>query len=87
MERPAEEGGDGPRAPLARSLATGRIHSAYLLSGPGQAPREAALWFVRGLACEAEGEESDKAESLLHFPGPSCPVRLRRGRIWLALSS
>jgi len=40
---------------LASSLASGRIHSAYLLSGPGTAPREAALRFVRGLVCEAEG--------------------------------
>ncbi|HTY19515.1 MAG TPA: hypothetical protein VMH82_17455 [Myxococcota bacterium] len=38
---------------LARSLASGRIHSAYLLSGPGAAPREAALAFARGLVCEA----------------------------------
>jgi hypothetical protein len=39
---------------LRRALASGRIHSAYLLSGPGAAPREAALRFVRGLACTAE---------------------------------
>ncbi len=36
---------------LARSLESGRIHSAYLLSGPGEAPRVAALDFARGLAC------------------------------------
>jgi hypothetical protein len=41
-----------PRLPLLRSLETGRIHSAYLLSGPGEAPREAALWFVRALVCQ-----------------------------------
>jgi hypothetical protein len=41
-----------PRLPLLRSLETGRIHSAYLLSGPGEAPRETALWFVRALVCE-----------------------------------
>ncbi|HXV36340.1 MAG TPA: hypothetical protein VEC18_04285 [Myxococcota bacterium] len=37
---------------LRRSLASGRIHSAYLLSGPGSAPRDAALEFVRGLVCQ-----------------------------------
>lgn len=41
-----------PRLPLLRSLESGRIHSAYLLSGAGEAPRETALWFVRALACE-----------------------------------
>jgi DNA polymerase-3 subunit delta' len=40
-----------PRELLRRSLESGRIHSAYLLSGPGEAPREAALAFVRGLVC------------------------------------
>lgn len=40
-----------PRALLERSLESRRIHSAYLISGPGDAPREAALWFVRGIAC------------------------------------
>jgi hypothetical protein len=42
-----------PGAVLDRSLETGRIHSAYLLSGPGPEPRAAALRFVRGLVCEA----------------------------------
>lgn len=41
-----------PRALLERCLESGRIHSAYLISGPGDAPREAALWFVRGIACK-----------------------------------
>ena len=40
------------RAQLARQLGSGRVHSAYLLSGPGAAPRSAALWFVRALVCE-----------------------------------
>ena len=39
---------------LRRSLESGRIHSAYLLSGPGEAPREAALAFVRGLVCSCD---------------------------------
>ncbi|MCC6641262.1 MAG: hypothetical protein IT386_08895 [Deltaproteobacteria bacterium] len=40
---------------LDQSLASGRIHSAYLLSGPGDAPVTAALRFVRALACSAGG--------------------------------
>jgi DNA polymerase III delta prime subunit len=37
---------------LRRSLESGRIHSAYLLSGPGSAPRDAAIDFVRALVCQ-----------------------------------
>ena len=36
---------------LRRSLESDRIHSAYLVSGAGEAPREAALAFARGLVC------------------------------------
>ncbi|MCZ6784892.1 MAG: hypothetical protein O7G30_16460 [Proteobacteria bacterium] len=39
---------------LHRALASGRLHSAYLLSGPGEAPREAARDFARALVCTAE---------------------------------
>jgi DNA polymerase-3 subunit delta' len=42
---------EDPRALLDRCLETGRLHSAYLLSGPGAEPRQAALAFVRGIAC------------------------------------
>jgi DNA polymerase III delta prime subunit len=42
---------EGPRESLARSLASERIHSAYLLTGPGEAPRAAAAWFARAIAC------------------------------------
>jgi DNA polymerase III delta prime subunit len=42
---------------LRRALTSGRVHSAYLLSGPGQEPRRAALRFVRGLVCEADAAE------------------------------
>jgi DNA polymerase-3 subunit delta' len=38
---------------LDRSLESGRIHSAYLLSGPGPEPRAAALAFARALVCRA----------------------------------
>jgi DNA polymerase III delta prime subunit len=46
---------EGTREPplLERSLESGRLHSAYLLSGPGEAPRRAALHFVRGIVCRA----------------------------------
>ncbi len=36
---------------LERSLASGRLHSGYLLAGPGTAPREAALGFARAIVC------------------------------------
>jgi hypothetical protein len=42
---------------LRRSLAADRVHSAYLFSGPGAAPREAALGFVRGLVCRGDPAE------------------------------
>jgi len=40
---------------LRRSLESGRIHSAYLLSGPGSMPRDAANDFVRALVCRQAG--------------------------------
>jgi DNA polymerase III delta prime subunit len=40
-----------PRSLLDRALESGRLHSAYLLSGPGPESREAALAFVRGIVC------------------------------------
>jgi len=43
-----------PTELLTRALESGRIHSAYLLSGPGDEPRAAALRFVRGMVCKAE---------------------------------
>jgi DNA polymerase-3 subunit delta' len=49
------EGPDAIRTQLARQLASGRVHSGYLLSGPGEAPRATALWFARALVCEAAG--------------------------------
>jgi hypothetical protein len=36
---------------LDRSLASGRLHSAYLLWGPGETPRREALRFARGSVC------------------------------------
>jgi len=40
-----------PQALLRRSLESGRLHSAYLLSGPPPEPRQAALGFARGVVC------------------------------------
>jgi hypothetical protein len=37
---------------LERALASGRLHSAYLISGPREATREAAATFARASACE-----------------------------------
>ncbi|HEX5066357.1 MAG TPA: hypothetical protein VFY49_09595 [Myxococcota bacterium] len=36
---------------LERSLASRRLHGAYLLSGPGERPRDEALRFARGSVC------------------------------------
>jgi len=49
------------REQLARQLASGRIHSGYLFSGPGSGPRETALWFARAVACE--GREARPCEA------------------------
>ena len=37
---------------LARAIASGRLHSAYLISGPREATRHAALAFARAAVCE-----------------------------------
>ncbi len=39
---------------LSQTLATGRVHSGYLISGEGSGPRAAALRFARALVCSAE---------------------------------
>lgn len=55
------EASEAFRAQLARQLASGRVHSGYLLSGPGEAPRQAALWLARAIACEGAGERPCEA--------------------------
>jgi DNA polymerase III delta prime subunit len=60
---------------LQRSLESGRIHSAYLVSGPGTGPREAALAFVRGIVCRgsaAEAQAEDGAPSRAPRPCGAC---------------
>jgi DNA polymerase III delta prime subunit len=59
-----------PRCVLAQSVATGRVHAAYLISGSGDAPRDAALWLARALACQAGGTRA---------PCEACPA-CRRSR-------
>ena len=43
---------DDPTELLRRSLKSERLHSSYLLAGPGEAPRAAALDFARAIACQ-----------------------------------
>ena len=38
---------------LDRSVESGRVHSAYLVAGPGAAPRAAALRFARACVCSS----------------------------------
>ncbi len=65
-----------PQALLRRSLETGRLHSAYLLSGPPPEPSEAALGFARGVVCGGPAPR----------PCEACPACHRsRGREILAL--
>ena len=53
------------REQLGRQLDAGRVHSAYLLSGPGSGPRETAAWLARSLVCEsrAGGEPCGECRS------------------------
>jgi DNA polymerase III delta prime subunit len=54
--RDESHGEKSPREILRRSIEHGRVHSAYLLTGTGEAPTRTALDFARALACqEASG--------------------------------
>lgn len=48
---PVSDPAEHPTDLLRRCLESGRLHASYLLSGPGDAPRQAALSFVRGMVC------------------------------------
>ena len=52
-----------PTALLDRSLESGRLHSAYLISGPGPLPRETALRFVRGTVCSGAPRPCEECPS------------------------
>jgi DNA polymerase-3 subunit delta' len=69
------EPGD-PRQLLRRSLESGRIHSAYLVSGPGSEPREAALAFARGVVCRGEGPRPCEACSDCRRSSPREEIEL-----------
>ena len=65
-----------PQALLHRSVESGRLHAAYLLSGPPPEPRAAALAFARAVVCSGP----------LPRPCESCPAcRRSREREILAL--
>jgi DNA polymerase-3 subunit delta' len=65
-----------PQALLRRSVESGRLHAAYLLSGPPPEPRAAALDFARAVVCSGA----------LPRPCESCPsCRRSRERELLAL--
>lgn len=53
---------ENPALLLENSLRSERIHSAYLISGAGDAPLAAALQFARGMVCEANPSESRPCE-------------------------
>lgn len=67
---------DRSGALLERSLETGRIHSAYLLSGPGETAREAALRFVRGLVCRSESGRPCEACAACRRSTPGEPIAI-----------
>ncbi len=51
-----------PTMLLRNSLESGRIHSAYLISGAGDRPRLAATEFARGLACAGDAAATKPCE-------------------------
>jgi len=65
-----------PDGLLRRTLESRRVHSAYLLAGPGEAPRAAALAFVRGLACTGAGERPCEACAACRRSTPGEPIPL-----------
>jgi DNA polymerase III subunit delta' len=68
--------GEAPHAALASSLASERLHSAYLFTGPGEAPREAAAWFARALACRGAPPPPCEACPSCRRSAPRDPVPL-----------
>ncbi|MCP4038678.1 MAG: hypothetical protein GY733_17185 [bacterium] len=62
---------------LDRALVTGRIHSAYLLSGPSEAVRCAALGFARGLVCTADdGRPCETCRECVRSSEGDTPIQL-----------
>ena len=75
-----------PTTLLWRALESDRVHSAYLLAGPGDAPRQAAERFARGLACSGSGERPCEECDSCRRSGPRERVELdgtgRRGPLY-----
>jgi DNA polymerase III delta prime subunit len=64
-------------APLRRAIATGRVHSAYLLAGPGPVPAAAALDFVRALVCAGDpSRPCERCSSCRRSSGNREPIAL-----------
>ncbi len=64
-----------PDALLHDALESGRVHSAYLLAGPSEETRAAALGFARGLLCRGAGARPCEAcsDCLRSAPRPDEP--------------
>ena len=54
---------ESPAILFRKSLASGRIHSGYVISGPGDAPQQGAAYFARAIVCSAEGDDVRPCES------------------------
>ncbi len=67
---------EDPGALLSRSAESGRIHSAYLLSGPAPAAREAALAFVRRLVCTGADPHPCEACGECRRSAPGNPIAI-----------
>ncbi len=65
-----------PRALFQRALESDRVHSAYLVSGPGSAPRDAALEFVRGLVCKSGGGRACESCIACRRSSPGEPIAI-----------
>jgi hypothetical protein len=70
-------GTDGdPEALLHRSVESGRLHSAYLLSGPPPEPRAAALAFARAVVCSGPAPRPCEACSACRRSSERAPIVL-----------
>jgi DNA polymerase-3 subunit delta' len=65
-----------PQALLRRSVESGRLHSAYLLSGPPPGPRTAALAFARAVVCTGPAPRPCEACSACRRSSPREPIAL-----------
>jgi DNA polymerase III delta prime subunit len=64
---------------LQKTLASGRIHSGYVISGVGEAAQSAAIEFARAIVCDGEPSETRPCEACrpCRLSGsPTEPVRI-----------